>query len=212
MNELDRLKYDALSRQLDRLRITQQTFTGRFFHLLIISGVVMIAACLVNSPISYIALPYLLITTGVQSCFYLFHTDFARLQARAIEAKINLLLGEKLIIQGELEDDYFHPDHRAKFGELKDSRMPRFFAAFTLHFLGVWLLVMFWSWYNLFLMLAGPRLVLYIIIFVVWATANFAYLYWHLIERREEKRLIEKLQETPGPDGNSLEATPPPRI
>ncbi|MBC8003587.1 MAG: hypothetical protein H7X97_13460 [Opitutaceae bacterium] len=212
MNDLDRLKYDALSRQLDRLRVTQQTFTGRFFHLLIISGVVMIAACLVNNPISYVALPYLLITTGVQSCFYLYHTDFARLQARAVEANINLLLGEKLITQGELEEDYFHTDLRAAFGELTASRMPRFFAAFTLHFLGVWLLVMFWSWYNLFLLLMGGRLVLYVIIFVLWATANFAYLYWHLTERREEKRLVEKLREIYGPTSISPESNPPPRI
>lgn len=212
MNDLDRLKYDALSRQLERLRITQETFTGRFFHLLIISGAVIVAACLVNSPVSYIALPYLLITTGVQSCFYLYHTDFARLQARAIESKINLLLGEKLITQGELEEDYFHPDFRADFGELTNSRMPRFFAAFTLHFLGLWLLVMFWSWYNLFLLLVGGRLVAYIIVFVIWATANLAYLYWHLTERREEKRLLEKLRETCGPTAISPESNPPPRI
>lgn len=75
----------VLSDQLSRMRAMQYAYHKKFFHSLYFFLVLVIACLLWNNPLALALAPFLVITAGTQSCFYLHFADFARLHARHLE-------------------------------------------------------------------------------------------------------------------------------
>ena len=105
----EELRIHAWMEQLRRMREMQYVYHKKFFHGLYFFLVVVIACLLWDSPLSLALVPFLVITAGTQSCFYLHFVDFARLHARHLEKKLNQALGKATLVGSKIEDAYFYP-------------------------------------------------------------------------------------------------------
>jgi hypothetical protein len=141
--------------------------------------------------------PFLVITAGTQSCFYLHFVDFARLHARHLEKQLNQALGKGSFFGSEIEDLYFYPIDAPKIGGFVPSAPLRFFSFFTFHWVLLWLgLAAFALWRLLPSM--GPCGWDYLFILAAWGGLNFAYLAWYFGVRRELRRTEQKLEKARG--------------
>ena len=110
------LRVSTLSQQLARMRKMQYAYHKKFFHGLYLFLVLVLACLLWDSPLSLALVPFLVITAGTQSCFYLHFVDFARLHARHLETRLNKALGKGTLVGSEIEDVYFYPIDAPKIG------------------------------------------------------------------------------------------------
>ena len=125
--------------QLRRLREMQYAYHKKFFHGLYFFLVLVIACLLWDSPLSLALVPFLVITAGTQSCFYLHFVGFARLHARHLEKQLNRMLGKNTFLGSEIENLYFYTIDAPKIGGFVPSAPFRFFSFFTLHWVILWL-------------------------------------------------------------------------
>jgi len=178
------LKIQAWMEQLRRMREMQYAYHKKFFHGLYFFLVLVIACLLWDSPLSLALVPFLVITAGTQSCFYLHFVDFARLHARYLEQQLNQALGKNTYIGSAIEDPYFYPIDAPKIGGFVPSAPLRFFSFFTLHWVILWLgLAAFALWRLLPAMGSCGRE--YLFLLVAWAGLNFTYLAWFFGLRRD---------------------------
>lgn len=201
MTDADRLRYDALTRQLERMRAMQYAYNRKFFTLLLVSTAGLLWAFHVHTPASLVAACFGLLTTGVTASFFLHFGDFARVHARALERRLNQLLGERVLVASELEADYFYPHETRKFSGLVLGWPLTFFSFFTLHFCGVWALATAAAGWRLHQLLAPATFQVLAAIYLLWAFANVAYLGLWFIPATAERRLAQALREayeTPG--------------
>ena len=187
------LKIQAWMEQLRRMREMQYAYHKKFFHGLYFFLVLVIACLFWDSPVSLALVPFLVITAGTQSCFYLHFVDFARLHARHLEKKLNRALGKGTLVGSEIEDAYFYPIDAPKIGGFVPSAPLRFFSIFTLHWVLLWLgLATFALWRLLPAM--GPFSWDYLLILAAWGGLNFLYLSWFFGGRRDQHRAGQKLE------------------
>jgi len=171
------LKIQAWMEQLRRMREMQYAYHKKFFHGLYFFLVLVLACLLWDRPLSLALVPFLVITAGTQSCFYLHFVDFARLHARHLEKQLNQTLGKNTFLGSEIEDLYFYPIDAPKIGGFVPSAPLRFFSSFTLHWVLLWLgLAGFALWRVLPLMGASGRH--YLGLLVLWGGLNLGYLSW----------------------------------
>lgn len=194
MIDPDRLKYDAITRELERMRAMQYSYHRKFFALLLVSTLVAGLGLMFPSGFSLTFVCFGLVTTGVTAAFLLHFCDFARTHARALEAKLNELLGERLLIAAELESDYFYPHEEPHLGAALEWPK-RFFVFYTLHFCGVWaLFVVFAGWQLSQGLSTGPFLLL-TSVWLVWTTLNLLFVYgWFRGEA--VRKMAQRLRET----------------
>ena len=179
----EELKIQAWMEQLRRMREMQYPYHKKFFHGLYFFLVLVIGCLLWDSPLSLALVPFLVITAGTQSCFYLHFVDFARLHARHLETRLNKALGRGTLVGSEIEDLYFYPIDAAKIGGFVPSAPLRFFSCFTLHWVLLWLgLAAFALWRLLPGM--GPCGWDYLLILAAWGGLNLAYLAWSFVYRQ----------------------------
>jgi len=186
------LKIQAWLEQLRRMREMQYAYHKKFFHGLSFFLVLVIACLLWDSPLSLAMVPFLVITAGIQSCFYLHFVDFARLHARHLENRLNRTLGRDTWIGAEIEDLYFYPLERAKVGGFVFSAPFRFFSFFTFHWVLLWLgLAGFAMWRLLpFMGPCGPN---YLLLVALWGGLNLLYLSWFFGQRYDAKKVRDRL-------------------
>lgn len=169
----------------------QYAYHRKFFHGLYFFLGLVVVCLLWDSPVSLALIPFLVVTAGTQSCFYLHFVDFARLHARHLEAKLNRVLGKGILVGSEIEDLYFYPLEAPKIGGFVPSAPLRFFSFFTLHWVFLWLgLAGFALWRLLPAM--GPCGFHYLVLLLVWAGIHLAYLAW-FFSRRRDFRAVENL-------------------
>lgn len=180
------------SEQLSRMRGMQYAYHRKFFHGLYFF-LVLVLACLVwDSPFTLALAPFLVITAGTQSCFYLHFVDFARLHARHLEKKLNQALGKDTLLGSEIEDLYFYPVDAPKIGGFVPSTPLRFFSFFTFHWVLLWLgLASFALWRLLPAM--GPCGRDYLLLLALWGGLNFFYLAWFFVRRNSLEAVARKL-------------------
>jgi hypothetical protein len=182
------------SEQLRRMREMQYAYHKKFFHGLYFFLVLVIACLLWDSPLSLALVPFLVITAGTQSCFYLHFVDFARLHARHLEKQLNRALGKGTLVGSEIEDAYFYPIDAPKVGGFVPSAPFRFFSFFTLHWVLFWLgLAGFALWRLLPSM--GPCARDYLLLLAAWGGLSLVYLTWYFGGRRDfdrTKQMLEK--------------------
>ena len=102
--------------QLRRMREMQYAYHRKFFHGLYFFLGLVVVCLLWDSPLSLALVPFLVVTAGTQSCFYLHFVDFARLHARHLETRLNKALGKGTMVGSEIEDVYFYPIEAPKIG------------------------------------------------------------------------------------------------
>ena len=182
------LKIHVWMEQLRRMREMQYAYHKKFFHGLYFFLVLVIACLFWDSPLSLALVPFLVITAGTQSCFYLHFVDFARLHARFVEGRLNKALGKGTLVGSEIEDLYFYPIDAPKIGGFVPSTPLRFFSFFTLHWILLWLgLTGFALWRLLLVMESCVQS--YLILIAAWGGLNLAYLAWFFGFRRAHQRM-----------------------
>jgi hypothetical protein len=159
------------------MREMQYAYHKKFFHGLYFFLVLVLACLFWDSPLSLALAPFLVITAGTQSCFYLHFVDFARLHARHLESRLNKALGKGTLVGSEIEDLYFYPIDAPKIGGFVPSSPLRFFSFFTLHWVLLWLGLAAFALWRLLPMMA-PCSHKYLVALALWSTLNFAYLTW----------------------------------
>jgi len=188
-------RQQAWLEELQRMREMQYAYHAKFFQG-IYFFLVLVIACLALDRIWSVAfVPFLIITAGTQSCFYLHFVDFARLSARHLEKRLNQELGKDSLIGSKVEDLYFYPVDAPKVGGFVFSRPLRFFSVFTLHWVLLWVgFASFALWKSL--SLTNPAAREYLIILGIWGGLNFGYLTWFFIARRDFQRTRRALEKS----------------
>ena len=189
------LRVGAWMDQLRRMREMQYAYHKKFFHGLYFFFLLVVACLLWDSPLSLALVPFLVITAGTQSCFYLHFVDFARLHAQHLEGKLNTALGQGTLVGSVIEDLYFYPLGEAKVGGFVLSAPLRFFSFFTFHWVILWLgLAAFAVWRVLPAM--GPCSRIYLVLVGVWSGLNLLYLAWFFTGRKSARNVQRALQRT----------------
>ena len=170
------------------MREMQYAYHRKFFHGLYFFLVLVLVCLLWDSPLSLALVPFLVVTAGTQSCFYLHFVDFARLHARHLEKKLNRVLGKGTLVGSEIEDLYFYPLEAPKIGGFVPSAPLRFFSFFTVHWVFLWLGLAGFALWRLLPPL-GPCGRLYLAVLLLWAAAHLAYLGWFFVRRRDFQRV-----------------------
>jgi hypothetical protein len=191
----ENLKIQAWMEQLRRMREMQYAYHKKFFHGLYFFLVLVIACLLWDSPLSLALVPFLVITAGTQSCFYLHFVDFARLRARSLEKQLNQLLGKDVFRGSEMEDLYFYPLDASKIGGFVPETPLRFFSFFTIHWVFLWLGLATFSLWRL-LPAMGPCGRHYLIMIGLWGGLNLIYLGWFFGSRRDFKSAADRIKGT----------------
>jgi len=205
-----RLEYDALTRQLERMRAMQYAYNRKFFALLLVSTLVAGGLILWDRWMGLLVVCFGLVTTGVTASFFLHFCDFARIHARAVEGRINVLLGRQVLIASELEADYFYPHASPKFSGFSFERPWTFFSVYTLHFTAVWGGMVLWSASRLKDEMDGGVWGLGLVIWCLWSGLQGLYLKWWFMESGAEARMGRQLAEAYGlPEANDSSSIPP---
>ncbi len=191
----EELRIQAWMEQLRRMREMQYAYHKKFFHGLYFFLALVIACLFWDSPLSLALVPFLVITAGTQSCFYLHFVDFARLHARHLETQLNKALGKGTLVGSEIEDLYFYPIDAPKIGGFVPSTPLRFFSFFTFHWVLLWLgLAAFALWRLVPPM--GPCRWDYLVLVALWGGLNVIYLAWFFSQRSDFQRTQERLGKT----------------
>ena len=190
----EEMRVQAWMEQLRRMREMQYAYHRKFFHGLYFFLVLVVACLFWDSPLSLALVPFLVITAGTQSCFYLHFVDFARLHARHLETRLNKTLGKATLVGSEIEDVYFYPIDAPKIGGFVPSAPLRFFSFFTLNWVLLWLgLAGFALWRLLPYMGSCGRS--YLAILTLWGGIHVAYLAWFFGRRNDFQKIRKKLGE-----------------
>lgn len=176
MNETDRIEIDLLASQLGRMRSMQYAYNRKFFSLLMMTVLAIASAFGFASVSGWILLAFGLVTAGVTASFFLHFSDFARTHARAIEMRINRLVGRRVLLASEIEADYFYPHETAKISGFVPNRTDTFFSMFTLHFTVVWSAAIAVAWWKVLTAVGFWSTLLPFAVFAVWALGNVAFL------------------------------------
>lgn len=193
-----RLEYDALTRQLERMRAMQYAYNRKFFALLLVSTLVSLGLLLWDYWLTGWVVSFGLVTTGFTASFFLHFCDFARVHARALETRINALLGSRALIASELEADYFYPHASPKLSGFSFDRPMSFFSVYTLHFCGVWGGFVVWSAIKVNRYFSDSVLVGGAVLWVIWTCMHVAYLHWWFGDSEAETRMARRLAENYG--------------
>lgn len=205
-----RLEYDALTRQLERMRAMQYAYNRKFFALLLVSTLVALGLIFWGRWAGLLVVCFGLVTTGFTASFFLHFCDFARVHARALEARINILLGTRTLIASELEADYFYPHASAKISGFSLEQPGSFFSVYTLHFCGVWGALVLWCASSLWDELEPGRWFLWAFIWAGWCGVNVAYLRWWFEDSGAEARMARQLAEAYGLEQGAVPPVLPP--
>jgi len=173
----EELKIQAWMEQLRRMREMQYAYHKKFFHGLYFFLVLVLACLFWDRPLSLGLVPFLIITAGTQSCFYLHFVDFARIHARHLEMRLNKALNKATLVGAEIEDAYFYPLEAPKIGGFVPSAPLRFFSFFTFHWILLWLGLAGLALWRL-LPALGSCGRAYLVTLALWGALNFTYLAW----------------------------------
>ena len=191
----EEIRIQAWMEQLRRMREMQYAYHKKFFHGLYFFLALVIACLFWESPLSLALVPFLVITAGTQSCFYLHFVDFARLHARHLETQLNKALGKGTLVGSEIEDLYFYPIDAPKIGGFVPSTPLRFFSFFTFHWVLLWLGLAAFALWRL-VPTIGPCGWDYLVLVALWGGLNVIYLAWFFSQRSDFQRTQERLGKT----------------
>jgi hypothetical protein len=196
MNERDRAELRLLEQQLERMRGMLGAYSGLFFRQITVWGVVSIVILALSglsagAPIGFL-LTFIVPFAFLEAGYTFYYTVFARRHAEFIEKSINARFGRAVLPAHRLEAAYFYPPDAPKLSFLSFARLNGYGSVMTIGY----------SVAALFLWGAGMEEGLAQVAAggldpaLIWAgtLGVTAFLLWHFLAKRDEKRLLVELR------------------
>ena len=199
MNERDRTELRLLEQQLERMRGMLGAYSGLFFRQITVWGVVSIVILALSglsagAPIGFLLtfiVPFALLEAG----YTFYYTVFARRHAEFIEKSINARFGRAVLPAHRLEAAYFYPPDAPKLSFLSFARLSGYGSVMTIGYSVAALLLWGAGMEEALAQVAAGGLDPALIwAALAWTLGVTAYLLWHFLAKRDEKRLLVELK------------------
>ncbi len=199
MNERDRAELRLLEQQLDRMRGMLGAYSGLFFRQITVWGVVSIVILALSglsagAPIGFL-LTFIVPFAFLEAGYTFYYTVFARRHAEFIEKSINARFGRAVLPAHRLEAAYFYPPDAPKLSFLSFARLNGYGSVMTIGYSVAALLL--WGAgmeEGLAQVAAGGLDPALIWAAFAWTLGVTAFLLWHFLAKRDEKRLLVELR------------------
>jgi hypothetical protein len=199
MNDRDRAELRLLEQQLERMRGMLGAYSGLFFRQITVWGVVSIVILALSglsagAPIGFLltfTVPFAFLEAG----YTFYYTVFARRHAEFIEKSINARFGRAVLSAHRLEAAYFYPPDAPKLSFLSFARLNGYGSVMTIGYSVAALLL--WGAgmeEGLAQVAAGGLDPALLWAAVAWTLGVTAFLLWHFLAKRDEKRLLVELR------------------
>lgn len=199
MNERDRAELRLLEQQLERMRGMLGAYSGLFFRQITVWGVVSIVILALSglsagAPIGFL-LTFIVPFAFLEAGYTFYYTVFARRHAEFIEKSINARFGRAVLPAHRLEAAYFYPPDAPKLSFLSFARLSGYGSVMTIGYSVAALLL--WGAgmeEGLAQVAAGGLDPALIWAAVAWTLGVTAFLLWHFLVKRDERRLLAELK------------------
>jgi hypothetical protein len=199
MNERDRAELRLLEQQLERMRGMLGAYSGLFFRQITVWGVVSLVILALSglsagAPIGFL-LTFIVPFAFLEAGYTFYYTVFARRHAEFIEKSINARFGRAVLPAHRLEAAYFYPPDAPKLSFLSFARLSGYGSVMTIGYSVAALLL--WGAgmeEGLAQVAAGGLDPTLIWAALAWTLGVTAYLLWHFLAKRDEKRLLVELK------------------
>lgn len=199
MNERDRTELRLLEQQLERMRGMLGAYSGLFFRQITVWGVVSLVLLALSglsagAPIGFL-LTFIVPFAFLEAGYTFYYTVFARRHAEFIEKSINARFGRAVLPAHRLEAAYFYPPDAPKLSFLSFARLSGYGSVMTIGYSVAALLL--WGAgmeEGLAQVAAGGLDPALIWAAVAWTLGVTAFLLWHFLAKRDEKRLLVELK------------------
>ena len=185
-----------LEAQLGRVRAMLYRYYELFFRFtgagLVAVGALFIGAFWPPTQAAAMLLPFVILYVGFHASYLFSFVIFARTFAAALERRINRDLGAELLVAHRLEEVYFGATGDPRLVAASLRRPAAFISAETWHFtvVGAALFVVSVFMGSATIRPFGePWANWYVPVVVGWALLNGAYLAWHFLARRDQRRI-----------------------
>jgi len=199
MNERDRAELRLLEQQLERMRGMLGAYSGLFFRQITVWGVVSLVILALSglsagAPIGFL-LTFIVPFAFLEAGYTFYYTVFARRHAEFIEKSINARFGRAVLPAHRLEAAYFYPPDAPKLSFLSFARLSGYGSVMTIGYSVAALLL--WGAgmeEGLAQVAAGGLDQALIWTALAWTLGVTAFLLWHFLAKRDEKRLLVELK------------------
>jgi hypothetical protein len=199
MNERDRAELRLLEQQLERMRGMLGAYSGLFFRQITVWGVVSLVILALSglsagAPIGFL-LTFIVPFAFLEAGYTFYYTVFARRHAEFIEKSINARFGRAVLPAHRLEAAYFYPPDAPKLSFLSFARLSGYGSVMTIGYSVAALLL--WGAgmeEGLAQVAAGGLDPALLWAAVAWTLGVTAFLLWHFLAKRDEKRLLVELR------------------
>jgi len=199
MNDRDRAELRLLEQQLERMRGMLGAYSGLFFRQITVWGVVSIVTLALSglsagAPIGFL-LTFIVPFAFLEAGYTFYYTVFARRHAEFIEKSINARFGRAVLSAHRLEAAYFYPPDAPKLSFLSFARLNGYGSVMTIGYSVAALLL--WGAgmeEGLAQVAAGGLDPALLWAAVAWTLGVTAFLLWHFLAKRDEKRLLVELK------------------
>ena len=199
MNDRDRAELRLLEQQLERMRGMLGAYSGLFFRQITIWGVVALVILALSglsagAPIGFL-LTFIVPFAFLEAGYTFYYTVFARRHAEFIEKSINARFGRAVLPAHRLEAAYFYPPDAPKLSFLSFARLSGYGSVMTIGYSVAALLL--WGAgmeEGLTQVAAGSLDPVLLWVAVAWTLGVTAFLLWHFLAKRDEKRLLVELK------------------
>jgi hypothetical protein len=199
MNERDRAELRLLEQQLERMRGMLGAYSGLFFRQITVWGVVSLVILALSglsagAPIGFL-LTFIVPFAFLEAGYTFYYTVFARRHAEFIEKSINARFGRAVLPAHRLEAAYFYPPDAPKLSFLSFARLSGYGSVMTIGYSVAALLL--WGAgmeEGLAQVAAGGIDPALLWAAVAWTLGVTAFLLWHFLAKRDEKRLLVELR------------------
>jgi hypothetical protein len=199
MNERDRAELRLLEQQLERMRGMLGAYSGLFFRQITVWGVVSLLILALSglsagAPIGFL-LTFIVPFAFLEAGYTFYYTVFARRHAEFIEKSINARFSRAVLPAHRLEAAYFYPPDAPKLSFLSFARLSGYGSVMTIGYSVAALLL--WGAgmeEGLTQVAAGSLDPALIWAAAAWTLGVTAFLLWHFLAKRDEKRLLVELK------------------
>ncbi|HAR03190.1 MAG TPA: hypothetical protein DCR54_01040 [Chloroflexi bacterium] len=199
MNERDRAELRLLEQQLERMRGMLGAYSGLFFRQITVWGVVSLVILALSglsagAPIGFL-LTFIVPFAFLEAGYTFYYTVFARRHAEFIEKSINARFGRTVLPAHRLEAAYFYLPDAPKLSFLSFARLSGYGSVMTIGYSVAALLL--WGAgmeEGLAQVAAGGLDQALIWTALAWTLGVTAFLLWHFLAKRDEKRLLVELK------------------
>ena len=199
MNERDRAELRLLEQQLERMRGMLGAYSGLFFRQITVWGVVSLVILALSglsagAPIGFL-LTFIVPFAFLEAGYTFYYTVFARRHAEFIEKSINARFGRAVLPAHRLEAAYFYPPDAPKLSFLSFARLSGYGSVMTIGYsVAAALLWGAGMEEGLTQVAAGSLDPALIWAAAAWTLGVTAFLLWHFLAKRDEKRLLVELK------------------